>query len=110
MCYHGLSQNTRNGTLSHLYGCTDTSEVLLKSRLTYFSSVKIRYKNEPWFEVFLYENGVIWKMFKCWFERGGGGVFYMSRCEMYFLDRGEGSSIFAECFRHEYPRCSSEHH
>lgn len=40
----------------------------------------------------------------------GGGVFYMSRCEMYFLDWGEGSSIFAECFRHEYPRCSSEHH
>lgn len=39
-----------------------------------------------------------------------GGVFYMSRCEMYFLDRGERSSIFAECFRHEYPRCSSEHH
>lgn len=101
MRYHGLSQCTRNGTLSHLYGCTDTFEVLLKSKLTYFSSVKIRYWNAPWLEVFLYENGVIWKMFKCWVERGG--VFYMSRCEMYFLDRGEGSSIFAERRRREYP-------
>lgn len=39
--------------------CMDTSEVLLKSKLTDFSSVKIRYRNEPWFKVFLYENGVI---------------------------------------------------
>lgn len=32
--------------------CMDTSEVLLKSKLTDFSSVKIRYRNEPWFRYF----------------------------------------------------------
>lgn len=26
----------------------------------------------------------------------GGGVFYMSRCEMYFLDRGEGSVLYLQ--------------
>lgn len=30
-----------------------------------------------------------------------GGVFYMLRCEIYFLELGEGSSIFAECFKNE---------
>lgn len=28
----------------------NTFEVLLKSKLMYYSSVKIRYRNEPWFK------------------------------------------------------------
>lgn len=71
--------------------------MLLKPQLMYYSSVKIRYRNEPLFKVFLYENGVIGRCSIAGL-REVGGVFYMLRCEMYFLEWGRRKFYICRMF------------
>jgi hypothetical protein len=65
--------------------------------VTYFSPVKIRYRDEPWLKVFLYENGVIGRCSNAGL-REVGEVFYMLRCEMYFLESGRRKFYICRMF------------
>lgn len=70
---------------------------MLTSALVWCSSVKIRYRDEPCFKVFLYENGVIGGCPNAGL-REVGEVFYTLRCEMYFLELGRRKFYICRMF------------
>lgn len=45
--------------------------------MTYFSPVKIRYRDEPLLKVFLYENGVIGRCSNAGLREVGGVILYV---------------------------------